>query len=137
MTPAKATKQSGRKSFKLAILTFLAVGGITTLVGLIVVPIIIKKVESVHLMGQSDRNERQARSLAIYAERQFKKGIYQGEISDTLQAILTGANTERGYSCIVDRADSSLVCHPPRRSRWQTSPAGRDSVSILQRKSHC
>lgn len=112
MNPVPPTKQSGRESFKLGTLTFLAVGGITTLVGLIIVPFIIRKLESQHLMVQSDINERRARSLAVFAALRIKEGHDQRDVSDDLQAILTGADVERGYSCVVDRSDSSLVCHP-------------------------
>lgn len=130
MNPAKPAKQSGRESsFKLATLTFLAVGGITTLVGLAVVPFIIRKMENQHLMVQSERNERRARSLAIYAEIQFKEGHDQREVSDSLQAFLTGADTDRGYSCVVDRADSSLVCHPVLESIGKQLP--REAIQFI------
>lgn len=112
MNSITSTKRSGRDSFKLATLTFLAVGGITTLVGLAIVPFIIRKMETQYLTVQSDNNEQRARSLARFAELRLKDGHKPKDVSADLQAILTGADVNRGYSCIVDRADSSLICHP-------------------------
>lgn len=112
MKSIKPSKQSGLESFRLATLTFLAVGGITTLVGLAVVPFIIRKMETQYLTVQSDNNEQRARALARFAELRIKDGHEAAAVSADLQAILTGADVNRGYSCIVDRADSSLICHP-------------------------
>lgn len=101
-----------RKPLWLAGLTFLAVFGSILAVGLIAVPILIRKTEGRYLQLQADANERQARSLVSLAEGRLKDGADTEAVSRELQDFLSGAEVDRGFSCVVDRGNTEFVCHP-------------------------
>lgn len=101
-----------RQPARLALLTFLAVFGSIVLVGLLVVPFIITKMEERYLLIQADVNARQAKSLANFAALRLEEGIPTAEVTEELQALLTGADADRGYSCVVHRSKTEFICHP-------------------------
>lgn len=100
------------KPARLAVLTFLAVFASIVVVGLMVVPFTIQKVEERYLLIQADVNARQAKSLANFAALRLAEGVPTEAVTTELQALLTGADADRGYSCVIDRSDTSFVCHP-------------------------
>ncbi|MEM9015594.1 MAG: adenylate/guanylate cyclase domain-containing protein [Verrucomicrobiota bacterium] len=104
--------ESPVKGYRLAWLTFLAVFAVTALVGIAVVPVLIRQIEREYLLVQADINERQAKSLAQFASLRLQEGISREEVTRELQALLTGADADRGYSCVVDRDEATFVCHP-------------------------
>lgn len=101
-----------RKPARLAILTFLAVFASIVLVGVLVVPFVIRKMEERYLLIQADINARQAKSLANFAALRLEEGIATEEVTRELQALLNGADAERGYSCVVERGNTEFICHP-------------------------
>lgn len=103
---------TSRKPARLALLTFLAVFGSILLVGFFVVPYTITKMEKRYLLIQADLNARQAKSLANFASLRLEEGIPSNEVTAELQALLTGADADRGYSCVVDRGNTEFICHP-------------------------
>ncbi|MEM6917021.1 MAG: adenylate/guanylate cyclase domain-containing protein [Verrucomicrobiota bacterium] len=101
-----------RRPARLALLTFLAVFASIVLVGLLVVPFLIHKMEQRYLLIQADINARQAKSLANFAGLRLEEGISSEEVARELQALLTGADAARGYSCVVERGNTEFICHP-------------------------
>lgn len=97
---------------KLAVFTFLAVFASIVGVGVLVVPFVVQKVEGRYLLIQADTNARQAKALANFAALRLKEGISQEEVTHELQVLLTGADTDRGFSCVVHRGTTEFVCHP-------------------------
>ena len=42
----------------------------------------------------------------------MEEGISINEVKTELQALLTGADAERGFSCVVERDNTEFICHP-------------------------
>lgn len=103
---------ASRKPARLAILTFLAVFASIVLVGILVVPFLIHQMEDRYLLIQADINARQAKSLANFAALRLEEGVSTEEVRRELQALLAGADAERGYSCVVERDNTEFICHP-------------------------
>ena len=106
------TQKPTRTPARLTALTFLAVLASISLIGVAVVPRFINTMETRYLTLQTDVNARQAKSLARFAERRLGEGIDPAEVRHEMQALLAGADADRGYSCVIDRPDGDFVCHP-------------------------
>lgn len=106
------TKRSRLRAAQLTLLTFVAVLAAITVVGGAVVPFLLEKVEKRYTLLQADVNERQARSLARFATLRQEEGANLETVQAELQALLLGAEMERGYSCVVDRDTAEFLCHP-------------------------
>lgn len=106
------TTGNSPNSARLALLTFLAVLASIVIVGLVVVPLLIQKMERRYLLVQADVNARQAKALANFASLRLAEGVGTEEVTLELQALLTGADADRGFSCVVSRGDTQFICHP-------------------------
>lgn len=109
-TPTNITKI--QKSAQLGALTFVAIITSMLLVGAIVVPKLIDRVEQNYLLTQADVNARQARSFSRYAQSRLKEGITQREVRHELQRLMEGGDAELGYSCAINQKSSEYICHP-------------------------
>jgi|GEM_PF-6034861 len=96
----------------LPIYTFLAISLAIVLIGVIVVPIIIRTLERQYILLQADVNARQARSLALFVEERLKQGRTEEQVINEFQTMVAGSQADRGYSCMVDQGSSNFICHP-------------------------
>ena len=110
--PSRPTTTPPRNSARLTGLTFLAVLGSIFLTGVAIVPVVIKAMEKRYLALQADVNARQAKSLARFAESRLGEGVDPVEVRAEIQALLAGADADRGYSCVIDRPVADFICHP-------------------------
>ncbi len=96
----------------LPVYTFAAILSVIVLVGLAVVPLVLRLVESKYLDIQGDINRRQAEAFARFVEFRLAQGISQEQILSELNGMLAHADMDRGFSCVISLDTQRFVSHP-------------------------
>ncbi|QQL44141.1 adenylate/guanylate cyclase domain-containing protein [Sulfuriroseicoccus oceanibius] len=108
MTKARAIYSK----YALAIWTFVAIVVVIGGVALVVIPMMLKRYERQYHALVHQRLEHRARALSRFAERQLSDGRDPKDVLVELQWIVTAAKDANGFSAVVDRNTSTVVCHP-------------------------
>lgn len=96
----------------LPIYTFVAIFLVIVAVGLATVPVILRWVEAQYLELQSDINQRQAGAFTRFAELRLAEGFSGEEVLHELNAMLAGADADRGFTCIISQDSLEFLFHP-------------------------
>ena len=120
---------------RLAIVTFVVVLVSTSLVGLLVAPALLSRAEARYLSIQADSNARQARAIARFAAARFESGLSKDEVIAEVQTMLTGADVELGYSCVIDRTDAKFLSHPMQMAIGMPVSSKKAEFSPIQDRS--
>jgi len=96
----------------LPVYTFAAILSVIVLVGLIVVPLVVRLVEDKYLVLQGDINRRQAEAFARFVEFRLSQGGTEEQILAELNGMLAHADADRGFSCVISQETKRFVSHP-------------------------
>lgn len=96
----------------LPIYTFAAILTVVVLIGLAVVPLAVRLVESRYLDLQGDINRRQAEAFARFVEFRLAQGISEDQILPELNGMLAHADADRGFSCVISQESKRFISHP-------------------------
>lgn len=96
----------------LPIYTFVVIFLVIVAVGLATVPVILRLVEAQYLELQSDINQRQAGAFTRFAELRLAEGVSEEEVLHELNAMLAGADADRGFTCIISQDSLEFLSHP-------------------------
>jgi len=96
----------------LPVYTFAAILTVIVLVGLVVVPLVVRFVEDKYIVLQGDINRRQAEAYVRFVEFRLAQGITEDEILGELNGMLAHANADRGFSCVISQETKRFVSHP-------------------------
>ena len=100
------------KKHHLAFKTFLAVFLSIVTVGSLGMPLFLNQLQRVYLEIQADVNRRQAVAMAQFIRSRLARGTSLEEIRQDFQSSIQGSATDRGFVCLIDQNDTSLLCHP-------------------------
>jgi len=100
-----------KRSF-LPFYTFAAIFFVIVVVGLATVPFVLRFVERQYMELQSDINQRQAGAFARFAELRLAQGGSGPEVLEELNAMLAGADADRGFTCIISQDSLEFLSHP-------------------------
>ena len=92
--------------------TFAAIFLAIVFVGVVAVPVVLSFVEKQYLELQSDINQRQAEALARFVEFRLAQSIPQEQVLSELNGMLSHADTDRGFSCVISRDTRRFISHP-------------------------
>jgi len=101
-----------RARFWVPVLSFIATFAIVILTAVLVLPAILRGVESAYLELQLDINERQANTLARFVNQRLEAGVGDKQVLEEVQSLIEDTADDRGFTCVIDREDLAFLCHP-------------------------
>ena len=107
------------KNTQLSLLTFLGVGLIILIFGMIGLNISLKYIGKHFIQLQIDVNKRQAERMAYIIKKEIRSGIPLDTIKNDFQASIVGTEYDKGFLCMYDFYKKQLVCHPDPKSVGQ------------------
>lgn len=97
---------------RVPLFTFGAVFAAIVVVGTLSAPLLLGYAEGIYLRLQGDVNRRQTQAMTQFIQQRLEEGASRETVLREFQSAIAGSHVDRGYVCLIDRAEILYVSHP-------------------------